>query len=114
MRQAIATMANDQDGSSLRNMTNVKKMTCKSEKLAVRTRLSKRALLVCTVGTIMISSTPAHAYVDPGSTGLILQAIIGTIAAGAVALKMYWQLLWAKWEKLRGKPSAPPTPNDAD
>lgn len=33
---------------------------------------------------------PAQAYLDPGTGSIILQAIIGAIAGGLVALRVYW------------------------
>ena len=33
---------------------------------------------------------PAHAYLDPGTGSIILQAIVGTIAGGLVVIKLYW------------------------
>jgi len=39
-----------------------------------------------------------HAYVDPGTGSLIIQAVVGGVAAGAVALKMYGRRMG---EKLR-------------
>ena len=38
---------------------------------------------------------PAHAYIDPGTGSLILQSIIGAIAAGLVTIKIYWQKIRA-------------------
>ena len=35
-------------------------------------------------------SGPAHAYLDPGTGSIILQAIVGTIAVGMVSIKLYW------------------------
>ena len=35
-------------------------------------------------------SGPAHAYLDPGTGSIILQAIVGTIAGGLVLIKLYW------------------------
>lgn len=32
----------------------------------------------------------AHAYLDPGTGSMILQGIIGTVAVGLVAIRMYW------------------------
>jgi hypothetical protein len=32
----------------------------------------------------------AHAYLDPGTGSMLLQVILGGIAAVAVALKLYW------------------------
>lgn len=40
---------------------------------------------------VMVASTgPAHAYLDPGTGSIILQAIIGGLAMGAVTAKLYW------------------------
>jgi hypothetical protein len=44
-------------------------------------------------------SEPAFAYIDPGSGGFILQAIIGALAAGAVALKMFWSRILSLFTK---------------
>ncbi|MCH7937176.1 MAG: hypothetical protein IH994_08820 [Proteobacteria bacterium] len=33
---------------------------------------------------------PAHAYLDPGTSGMIINLIIGAIAGGLVTLKIYW------------------------
>ena len=35
----------------------------------------------------------AHAYLDPGSGSIILQALIASLAAGAVFIKIYWHKL---------------------
>ena len=33
---------------------------------------------------------PAYAYLDPGTGSMLIQGIIGAIAAVGVALKLYW------------------------
>ena len=33
---------------------------------------------------------PAHAYLDPGTGSIILQAIVGSIAGAFVVIKIYW------------------------
>ena len=38
----------------------------------------------------VLFSGPAHAYLDPGTGSIILQAIVGTIAGGLVVIKLYW------------------------
>ena len=38
----------------------------------------------------VLFSSPAHAYLDPGTGSIILQAIVGTIAGGLVLIKLYW------------------------
>jgi len=40
---------------------------------------------------LALLSTPAHAYLDAGTGSLIIQAVIGTIAGGLVAIRIYWQ-----------------------
>jgi hypothetical protein len=41
--------------------------------------------------TVMLFAVPAHAYLDPGTGSMILQVILGGVAAASVALKLYWQ-----------------------
>ena len=36
------------------------------------------------------ASLPAYGYIDPGTGSLIIQGIIGAIAAAGVMLKIYW------------------------
>ncbi len=40
---------------------------------------------------LLVAEVPVHAYLDPGSSSLLLQGIVGAIAAGIVVLKAYWQ-----------------------
>lgn len=37
----------------------------------------------------------AHAYLDPGTGSMMLQVILGGIAAVGVAIKLYWHKLMA-------------------
>ncbi len=39
---------------------------------------------------ILILSTNAHAYIDPGSGSIIIQAILGAIAAVGTTASIYW------------------------
>ena len=39
------------------------------------------------------SLTSAHAYLDPGTGSIILQAIIGFIAASITIISIYWNKL---------------------
>ena len=38
-------------------------------------------------------SLPAYGYIDPGTGSLIIQGVIGAIAAIAVTVKLYWHKL---------------------
>ena len=49
----------------------------------------KNYLLVFLLG----SSLPAYGDIDPGTGSLIIQSIIGAIAAVGVTLKLYWHKL---------------------
>ena len=35
-------------------------------------------------------SLPAQAYLDPGTGSMLLQVVLGGVAAVAVAVKLYW------------------------
>lgn len=37
-----------------------------------------------------ISTSSAHAYLDPGTGSIILQVLLGGVAGIALALKLYW------------------------
>ena len=43
--------------------------------------------------SLAVFSSPAAAYIDPGTGSLIIQSIIGAIAAIAVTMKLYWHKL---------------------
>ena len=43
--------------------------------------------------SLFLTISSAHAYLDPGTGSIILQGIIGAIAAIAVASKLYWHKL---------------------
>lgn len=42
------------------------------------------------VSVLLLLSTPAWAYLDPGTGSMLLQVILGGIAAVGVALKLFW------------------------
>ena len=50
--------------------------------------MNKFILMFCLY--IMINPTIAYAYLDPGTGSIILQAIIGFIAATITAISVYW------------------------
>ena len=43
--------------------------------------------------SLLLSVSSAHAYIDPGTGSIILQALIGALAAATVFIKIYWHKL---------------------
>ena len=51
-------------------------------------------LSLATVACVMLLITPhAQAYLDPGAGSILLQALIGGVAAALVLTKLYWTRL---------------------
>jgi hypothetical protein len=46
--------------------------------------------LVLAVIAVCISTSSAHAYLDPGTGSILFQVLLGGIAGLAVAVKLYW------------------------
>jgi hypothetical protein len=40
---------------------------------------------------LFVSATPAFAYIDPGSGGMMMQLLLGGVAGVAVLVRLYWQ-----------------------
>lgn len=55
------------------------------------------------IAILCVFPLPAYAYIDPGSASIILQAVIGAIAAGAATMSIYYSKIkgwFSKDEKL--------------
>ena len=50
-----------------------------------------KKILISSFVFFIFFNTKAFAYLDPGTGSIILQAILGAIAAGATWCSMYWQ-----------------------
>ncbi len=44
---------------------------------------------------VLLAAPPAHAYLDPGTGSMIVQAIIGTAVTALVAGRFYWDKIKA-------------------
>lgn len=42
------------------------------------------------IGIFLFLTAPAHAYLDPGSGSMVLQVLLGGVAAAAVVIKLMW------------------------
>ncbi len=49
--------------------------------------------LVFLSGFVFLFSTNAYAYLDPGTGSMILQGILGGLAAAVVVARLYWNRL---------------------
>lgn len=49
-----------------------------------------KTLSFCLLISFLCCSGPAWAYLDPGSGSMLLQVILGGVAAVGVVLKLYW------------------------
>ncbi len=65
-----------------------------------RSHLEKLPILLFS----MLLSTPAYAYLDPGTGSILLQGLLGGIAGAAVFLKLYWHKFMSFFG--RNKPDA--------
>ena len=53
------------------------------------------------------SQTIAHAYIDPGTGTIILQALIGGIVAGGAAVSLYWRKIKSFFSKKKNDEKKP-------
>ena len=48
-------------------------------------------IIITSLALLLFLNNKAYAYLDPGTGSIILQALLGAIAAGATWCSMYWQ-----------------------
>lgn len=53
------------------------------------------ALVMVLAGVGVLWARPAHAYIDAGTGGLLVQMLLAGVAGAAVLTRMYWQKLKA-------------------
>ena len=53
--------------------------------------MKNNKLLSLIIIYLLCSISKAHAYLDPGTGSIILQAILGFIAAAAATVSIYWE-----------------------
>jgi hypothetical protein len=56
-------------------------------------QINKIFIVITTSLVIGGGALPAYAYLDPGTGSMLIQGIIGAVAAVGVALKLYWHKL---------------------
>ena len=62
--------------------------------------LKKNLLLVC---ALLFFPSQAFAYIDPGSGSIILQALLGVLAAAGATVSIYWSKFKNLFKKSKDK-----------
>lgn len=50
----------------------------------------RKSTLLASAAALISFTSQAHAYLDPGTGSIILQATIAAVASSLFAIKMYW------------------------
>ena len=58
-------------------------------------------VLIAACGLVTLSS-PAHAYIDPGTGGMLLQLLLGGVAGVLVIGKLYWLRIKEAFQNIFG------------
>lgn len=72
------------------------------------------ALAMVMTGGVATFSTPAHAYIDPGTGGMLLQLLLGGFAGAAVIIKLYWYRIKEGFQRVFGGGARPNEPSDRE
>ncbi len=62
----------------------------------------------------LAQSSPAYAYLDPGTGSIILQMVLGGVAGGLVVIRLYWARLKDWWSPGKTGAAKNPTENQKD
>jgi len=49
------------------------------------------AVLVISAWVLLVCATPAFAYLDPGSGGMMVQLLLGGVMGVVVFVRLYWR-----------------------
>jgi hypothetical protein len=74
--------------------------------------MSKLRTALIVLWFLLVSASPAQAYLDPGAGSMMLQVVLGGSAAFLVILKLCWQRLLALigMQRKQGEPEASSPP----
>jgi len=64
--------------------------------------------LLAVPAMLLFSTQDAYAYLDPGTGSMLLQGLIGGIAGGLFAIRLYWGKLKSRFGRV------PASPRDAE
>jgi hypothetical protein len=66
-----------------------------------RSRPEYRAIVSISLLACLLPLPAQAQYLDPGAASVIVQAVVGTVVAGAAALKLYWHRVAAFFSRRR-------------
>ncbi len=74
---------------------------------------TKKKILIssATFAVLSLNAIPAYAYLDPGTGSLIIQSIIGAVAAVGVTMKLYWHKIKLLFSGKQSSESQEDTPS---
>lgn len=84
-----------------------------TRKMTLNRRLLALQVLISATGL----ATPgiAFAYMDPGTVSLLIQGLIGAIAAAGAAVSLWWNNIRSFFDRLKNKGNAKPlNPENSD
>lgn len=56
-----------------------------------RNRYKKEMIIM--VGSLLLLSRHAYAYIDPGTGSFLIQMLIGAVVGAVITIKIYWRKL---------------------
>lgn len=68
----------------------------------MKTQLKVIILLIALFLQIIFTN-PAHAYIDPGTGSMIVQAVIAAVAAVSVSIGIFWRRIRPFFDRLFGR-----------
>ncbi|MGH9379750.1 MAG: hypothetical protein ACRD2Z_03945 [Thermoanaerobaculia bacterium] len=72
----------------------------------VAARAGDAAGILAAALALLVIPTPAWAYLDPASGSMFLQLVLGGVAGAAVALRLFWRRLAARFRPREELPSS--------
>lgn len=70
-----------------------------------RVLAARRAPQAVAFLAMALLAAPAHAYIDPGAGGLLIQALLGGLATAAFVISRYWHQIV---RRIKGQPPEEP------
>jgi hypothetical protein len=65
----------------------------------MESRMSIGRTAVWAVAAAVLTTEPAHAYVDPGSASYIVQVLVGAVLGLLFTVRLYWQKIKALFRR---------------